>query len=394
MLSEILKNPWARLGALILALLVVGALGYLLSFVLVPLFFAFIVAYTFDPVIDWLEKKRLPRIGAVLLLMAFLVVGFIIVPIATLPSLVQEAQELVDQKMDGSDSSMLNNGLNMLPLGQMVEYLEWGTKEEWQENPAQILREQIGGYIQTHAADLARNNQDTISEIGTRAGKTVAGVVQSIGAFFTGSLAFFGNFLLFTFVTIYLLKDYDGIIATMDDLVPHRYRSKVREIMKRIDEQLRAFFRGQVTVCAFLGIFYGIGMMIAGVPFALTLAIFGAFASFIPYLGIVLTIGPAVLLTLLAHDLDWHVVAVLITFGVAQFLEGNILTPRIVGSQVGLGPVWVILAIMVFGSAMGFLGLLLAVPIAAVLKVLVVEAVTQYKQSSYFGAGKAVESES
>ena len=387
MLKALLVNPWAKLGALLLILIVLGLLGYLMSSVLIPLFFAFTVAYMFDPLIDWMEGKRIARIYGVLLLMVFLVIGFVLVPIITLPGMVQEAKTLIELPDDAQEFSSLNKGLAMLPLGSVVAYLDWGDKEAWEADPSGLLRERIGSYVEENAADLARNNQETIGELGTRAGKTVAGFVQSVGAFFTGSLAFFGNFLLFAFVTIYLLKDYDDIIATMDDLVPHRFRAKVREIMHRIDEQLKAFLRGQVMVCACLGIMYGIGLYVAGVPFAITLAIFGAFASFIPYLGLVLTIGPAILLTLLAHGLNWHVGAVVGTFVVAQFLEGNILTPRIVGSQVGLGPVWVILAIMVFGSALGFVGLLLAVPTAAVMKVLVVEAVTLYKQSAYFSVG-------
>jgi predicted PurR-regulated permease PerM len=139
--------------------------------------------------------------------------------------------------------------------------------------------------------------------------------------------------------------------------------------MSRIDIQLRAFLRGQAMVCAFLGMFYAVGLMVCGVPFAIPLA---------------LTVGPAVVLTLLAHGVDWHLIGVVVTFVVAQVLEGNFLTPKIVGSQVGLGPVWVILAIMVFSSALGFVGLLLAVPIAAVLKVLVGEGVELYRSSSFF----------
>ena len=132
---------------------------------------------------------------------------------------------------------------------------------------------------------------------------------------------------------------------------------------------------------------YGIGLFIAGVPFAWLLALFGAVASFVPYLGLVLTIIPAVVLCILQYQvLDWHLGVVLATFVIAQLLEGTVLTPKIVGDQVGLGPVWVILAVLVFGNALGFLGLLMAVPIAASLKVLVVEGLDQYKASTLYTA--------
>ena len=156
--------------------------------------------------------------------------------------------------------------------------------------------------------------------------------------------------------------------------------------MGQIDRQLKAFFRGQLIVCACLGTIYVIGLYVAGTPFALPLGVFGGIVSFVPFLGIALTLGPAVLLTLIAHGLDWHVLVVLITFGGAQALEGNYLTPKIVGSKVGLGPVWVILSVMTFGTVLGFKGLLVAVPLAATLKVLVVEAVGYYKGTSFFTA--------
>ncbi len=110
----------------------------------------------------------------------------------------------------------------------------------------------------------------------------------------------------------------------------------------------------------------------------------GGAVSFVPFLGLALTIGPAVLLTLLNYGFDWHVIGVVATLLIAQGLEGNVITPRIMGQQVGLAPVWVILAIMVFGSTLGFTGLLLAVPIAAVLKVLVVEGHAEYLKSEFF----------
>ncbi|MCC6144877.1 MAG: AI-2E family transporter, partial [Candidatus Hydrogenedentes bacterium] len=144
------------------------------------------------------------------------------------------------------------------------------------------------------------------------------------------------------------------------------------------------FLRGQGIVCLGLGVMYLVGFLISGVPFAVPLAIFGGVASFVPYLGFILTVGPALFLTLLEYGFDWHLLGVVGTFVVAQAIEGNLLTPKVMGAQVGLGPVWVILAIMVFSGALGFLGLLLAVPTAAVLKVLVVEAVRCYKESSLY----------
>ena len=132
------------------------------------------------------------------------------------------------------------------------------------------------------------------------------------------------------------------------------------------------------------------GYTICDVPFALLIALFGTIASLVPYLGVAMTVIPALVMVFLRHGLDWHIVGVLITFALAQGLEGNVLTPKIVGDKVGLHPVWVILAILVFGSALGFLGVLIAVPLAASLKVLVLEGVQYYKKSPLFeGASPA-----
>ena len=153
----------------------------------------------------------------------------------------------------------------------------------------------------------------------------------------------------------------------------------------KIDAQLRGFLRGQGLVCLFLGVMYAVGLTIAGVPFGLALGLFGGLASFVPYLGLILTIGPAVVLCVIQYaGLDWHLLVVLATFGIAQILEGTLITPKVVGEQVGLGPVWVILAVLVFGNALGFLGLLLAVPIAATLKVLILEGIDTYRASTLF----------
>jgi predicted PurR-regulated permease PerM len=134
---------------------------------------------------------------------------------------------------------------------------------------------------------------------------------------------------------------------------------------------------------------YALGFWISGTPLALMIGAFGLVASFVPYLGVVLTSILAISLTLLAWGIDVHLIGVLITIGLAQFLEGNVLTPKIVGDQVGLNPVWVILAVLVFGNFLGFLGLLIAVPTAAALKVLVVEAVAYYKNSKVYRGSDA-----
>lgn len=442
MVRVVFMNPWVRAGGLLGLLVLLSLLAYLLSSVLIPLFFAFIVAYAFDPLIDIFERFKIRRMVTIVTLLMFLFGAALSVPLFVIPSLISESEKLASLAAKGLQDQWLDTVLERLPIEDLIERLdEMSTPQsaavavptaeeklaqkyvamqegfkapgssgvtvapgagppidappgtgpadpalEHETNIRAELLQKIGELISKNATTFVVSNIQEIMGAGKQVGSTAAGVVGSLLGWLIGGAVFIGNLALFLFVTVYLLNDYDHIIAVCDDLVPPRHRPRVRRIMKRIDQQLRAFFRGQGMVCTCLGIMYAIGLLASGVPFAIPLAIFGGVASFVPYLGLVLTIGPALVLTILVHGLDWHIAGVLITFGLAQFLEGNFITPAIVGSQVGLGPVWVILAIMVFGGTMGFTGLLLAVPVAAVLKVLIEEGVDVYRASALFGA--------
>jgi len=256
-----------------------------------------------------------------------------------------------------------------------------------------LLAEFIGTTVRDFALQFAKTHAGSIASFGQQAGMNVFGFLASMGQGALNFVLFMANFALFAIVAGYLLKDFDPLKASARTLIPPRYAPKALQVLGDIDEQLRSFLRGQMTVCVCLGAMYTIGFLIGGVPFALVIGIFAIAASFIPFVGVAATALIAILLTLLQYGIDWHIVWVLIVVGVAQFLEGNVLTPKIVGDKVGLNPVWVILAIMVFGNFLGFLGLLLAVPIAAALKVLVVEGVAYYKASPLFeGVDATVES--
>jgi predicted PurR-regulated permease PerM len=421
MVLEVFQNKWVRAVGLLGAIVVVSTVLYLLSAVLVPLFFAFIVAYVFDPVIDKIETykvkgRHISRVAAIVTLVGSIILSAIILPLLIVPSAIHTAEVMMRPPIgarptgggvapasgaENPDDSLIAPRQSdeeakeamkfremaaakleeWLALDSVVKFMELPGSEVENPDSMALIKKAVGEKVATDSESFFRSFIPQWKD----AGSSIIRMLSLIGDAFLSSFLLLGNFVLFAFVAIYLLKDYDHIVASCDDLVPLRYRKKVRTIMSNIDRQLRSFLRGQVTVCCCLGVMYAIGFLIAGVPFALLLALMGALFSFIPYLGLILTIGPAVLLTVLTYGpFNWHVGAVLATFAIAQFLEGNFLTPRIVGSQVGLGPVWVILAIMVFGSTMGFAGLLLAVPIAAVLKVLLSEAMSNYRTSDFF----------
>jgi len=384
MLETVFNNPWVRAAALLLALGLVLATAYLLSAVLVPLFFAFVVAYMCDPLIDAFEQRKVPRLWAVIVLVVLLVLAAVFLPLLLVPSMIQEAQRLVDLAGAPEERDWLDQALSRLPLDTWAVELGWVPEGKEDFNAREVFAKKIGAWVRENAAAFIEAHSQQLATVGQQAGAQAAEFLTRLGNFLADVLVFFGNIALFAFVAVYLLKDYDIIVEKADGLVPPRYRDRVRRVFRAIDTNLKAFLRGQVMVGIVLGIMYFIGLKLAGTPFALSLGVFGGVANLVPYLGFILTIGPAMILSVLAHGLDWNIVAVLATFTIAQLLEGNVLTPKIVGSQVGLGPVWIILAVMVFGTTLGFPGLLLAVPIAAVLKVLVLEALAYYRGSPWF----------
>ncbi|HQM50578.1 MAG TPA: AI-2E family transporter [Candidatus Hydrogenedentes bacterium] len=428
MLKPVLENPWFQAAAVLVALLGVAFLAYLLSPVLVPLFAAFMVAYFLDPVVDYFEntegknryfKWRLPR-GITISVLALIGVLLVLsIPLVLVPRMILEAKELVTAatsaevtngaqgqepgsqpavgdaaaggeedaaEADGADSDAspwYERFLERIPLEDVVRQMGW---EEPGRSARSIVAQKVGTFVRDNATKLLESTWSRFVGATT----TFAQFARASGRALLDAVFFVAKFALFAFVAGYLLNDFDRLVVSARGLIPPRYRPKTVEIITKIDHQLRSFVRGQVTVCVFLGTMYGIGLTICDVPFALAIALFGTVVSLIPYLGVAMTVIPALLMAFLRHGFDVHLVGVVITFALAQGLEGNILTPRIVGNQVGLHPVWVILAIMVFGSALGFLGVLIAVPLAAALKVLVVEAVQYYKKSPVFEGGSTL----
>jgi predicted PurR-regulated permease PerM len=192
------------------------------------------------------------------------------------------------------------------------------------------------------------------------------------------------NVVVFGVVMVYLLKDFDIIISKCKELLPVSNKEKISGIISKIDENLKAFFRGQFTVCIILSVIYGIGLTIIGVPMSFLIAIVGGFGTIIPYVGIMLGLIPALLLAFIQFQDVTHLLLVGLVFGVGQLLESTVITPKIVGTKLGLNPVAIILAILICGQLLGFLGLLLAVPIASVVKVLIDEGIIKYKETKLF----------
>jgi predicted PurR-regulated permease PerM len=186
-------------------------------------------------------------------------------------------------------------------------------------------------------------------------------------------------------VAFYLLLDWDRMVARIDELLPRDHAPTIRRLAGEIDRTLASFVRGQGTVCLILGTFYAVALMVLGLQFGLVVGLLAGLLTFIPYVGAIVGGVLSIGLALFQFWGDWWwIIAVALVFQVGQLVEGNILTPNLVGSSVGLHPVWLIFALAAFGALFGFVGLLVAVPVAAAIGVLARFAIEQYKQGRLY----------
>jgi predicted PurR-regulated permease PerM len=338
-------------------LAVVLALVYLLRGVLSPVLIAFGLAYLLDPLVDRLEAHKLPRsVGIlILLLIAALLIG--LASLLVLPQVLGDMAELAGQ----------------LPVAAAHALSQI---EPW-------LAER-GVPLPHSSVEMLQAFENNMRSLAPEA----AGTVQTvIGALVGGTASVFGalaGIVLVPVLAFYLLKDFDIITAHALALVPARERDRVASTAREVDEVLGHFLRGQLTVMAILAALYAGGYSAIGVPLAVPIGVVAGLLSFIPYVGSGVALGLGVLMVVL-HWSGWGpLVGVLIVYACVQTAEGLVITPRIVGDKLGLSPVWVLLALMAGGELFGFVGVMLALPAAAVAKVFAMHALNRYQASTLY----------
>jgi predicted PurR-regulated permease PerM len=244
-----------------------------------------------------------------------------------------------------------------------------------------VLKEQFG--IDISLLDMNMIKQ-SLSQYWRDAGGIAANIVSSIsrsGLILAGWIA---NFLLMLVVTFYLLRDWDVLVAKIHALIPRKNEKNIVTIVKESDEVLGAFFRGQMLVMITLSAVYTVGLMIVGIDTALLIGTLSGLVSFVPYLGFIVGIVVASVAALMQFQEIIPLFYVAIVFGVGQMLEGMLLTPLLVGDKIGLHPVAVIFAVLAGGQLFGFVGILLALPVAAVIAVVLRHMHERYKQSELY----------
>ncbi|MEL6510068.1 MAG: AI-2E family transporter [Pseudomonadota bacterium] len=323
---------------------------WFLGDVILPFVLGGALAYCLDPIADRLEKMGLSRILATIVITLVALLVFTILILLVVPTLIQQAGALIRSAPD-----IFNNLQTFLAERFPSIMVEDSTIRQ------QLLK--IGEAIESRGAEL-------LNTVVTSAAGLVNVLILVV---------------IVPVVTFYLLLDWDNMTARIDDLLPRDHAPVIRDLASQIDKTLASFIRGQGTVCLILGTYYAVALMVIGLNFGLVVGFIAGLISFIPYVGAIVGGGLALGLGIFQFWGEWYMLAaVAAVFFSGQMVEGNILTPNLVGSSVGLHPVWLIFALSVFGTLFGFVGMLVAVPVAAMIGVLIRFVIGQYKDGRLY----------
>ncbi|MGE0212817.1 MAG: AI-2E family transporter [Parvibaculaceae bacterium] len=347
----------------VVALVAFILMVWLFSDILLPFIAGFVLAYFLDPVADALERLGMPRIVAVAII---LVASVLIVALAAMivfpilaDQLTKAAQRLPEQ-------------LRALAVTFDQSAPAW----------LQDMIRQTGANMPTPGADMA--------------GRVAGWLTAFLASVVTGSLALVNlvSLMIITpIVAFYLLLDWDRMVSSVDRWLPRDHAETIRDLARQINMALAGFIRGQGTVCVVLGLFYAVGLTLIGLNFGLLIGLSVGLLCFIPVVGTFVGAVITVLVAVIQFWPDWlKIVMVGGIFAIGQFLEGNFLSPKLVGDRVGVHPVWLMFALFAFGYLFGFTGVLLAVPLAAVVGVLCRFGLKQYMASKlYLGQQEAAD---
>ncbi|AVP99638.1 AI-2E family transporter [Ahniella affigens] len=347
------QRTWLWLASAVL----MAVLLYLLAPVLTPFAVSALLAYLSDPLVDRLER-RFSRTTSVVIVFAGLLLLAASLLAIVIPTLFHQAQDLPEL------FHFLEGWLN----GTALPYL----RNEFGLNIDALSPGQIFESAKAHLQDI---------------GKIAKTIFASVGKGSAFLLTWAANLVLIPVLTFYLLRDWDVLVNRVYELLPRPIAPTAAKLVRESDEVLGAFLRGQVSVMLALGLLYGLGLSICGIRFGLLIGFAAGMLSFVPYLGPALGIVAGALAALASPGDPWiNLLLVAIVFGSGQMIESFVLTPRLVGDKIGLHPVAVIFAVMAGGALFGFFGVLLALPVAAVILVVLKHAHERYLQSDLYGA--------
>lgn len=344
-------KPWILVG-LVLAALV--WLLFALSNILTPFIVAAVLAYILNPLVEKLRAKGIKRgPGAMLVMVSTLLLLFALVLIIV-PMLINQFNNLV------------------MRLPQIVYFIQnkllpW--MNEWVGDSVQINMQTLTDWLQSNTGELSNALQRWAPTLMRQSGNILAGV---------------SNMLLLPFLLYYFLLDWQRWSLGIRAFVPRRFLDNYLRISGNMDRVLGEFLRGQLVVMLIMGLIYGVGLMLTGLDSGFAIGMIAGILVFVPYLGAFTGLLLATLAALLQFGSWQGLLMVWAVFGVGQFLESFFITPKIVGDRIGLSPFWVIFSLMAFGQLMGFVGMLIGLPLAAVTLVLLREGADVYFLSRFY----------
>ncbi len=339
--------------------------------VLAPFVLAFVLAYVLDPLVDRLSaKRRISRSLAIVLILGPVLLGGGTLLILGVPVLASQVSELIEEvpalveRIEG-----WARALSPETLGIDVPFVD-----------EEILLVRIQAVDAQAVMEFLEARRD---EIGARAWSAILGLGRGLGTLIT----VLGYVVLTPVLMFYLLRDYDLVIDRLRDLIPTQHRDEADEFFGEYDRLLSQYLRGQVSVAGIVGAITWLGLWVLGFPYSFLLGVTVAVLGVVPYLGLALSLVPAVLIALISGNVAWSLGKIAVVFGVAQGLEGTVISPRIVGESVGLHPVWIVLALSLGGFLFGFVGLLIGVPLAVGVKLAAVRLLARYKRTAFYRRG-------
>lgn len=345
------------------AFAVIVLLLWLLADILLPFVVGMAIAYLLTPMTDRLERMGVPRLVAALVMITLMVLVFVVLILLIAPVL------------GGQLGAFISNVPNYVSrLQSLAQTLVSDPQLPW---------------IKKFLGESFESNKSISDLVGQGVG-WVTTFLKSLWSGGRSLVSLFSLIVITPVVAFYLVYDWHRMVAKVDSWIPVHNRDTVRELAREVDRAIAGFVRGQTAVCLVLGSFYAVALTLVGLNFGLLIGLVSGLITFIPYVGsmtgLILSLGVAV--AQFWPEGTW-IVAVLVIFLIGQFVEGNILAPKLVGDSVGLHPVWLIFALLAFGYLFGFVGLLVAVPLAATIGVLVRFALRRYLESSLYTGGPA-----
>jgi putative permease len=337
-----------------LAFLVVASIIYMVSDTLVPFVISFIFAYLLQPIIDKIfQRFNFPRNLISSAIFALFISSFIIILLLLLPIIYDQISIFI-------------------------------TKTPNYKNNFSIGLSYLVSRIDTIDPDIANKLSESLQNFVNSAFSVVVAAANNIWSYTLATINFFAIIILVPVILYYFLRDWPKMIKSVESILPRKEKNKIGKIFSDINSLLSAYIRGQLNICLLLSAYYFIGLSLVGIDLALLLAIISGFLVIIPFIGAFISLFLMLVSCYFSYGASVEIVYILVLFVIAHIIESYILTPQIIGDKIGLHPVWIIFSVFAAGSVFGFVGIVFAIPIAGVIKILLFNMIDYYKSTKIY----------